>query len=112
MAPLTVNEVLARRDELLGQPVVVRGLLSADGCYVLQHYPKAERRSQRSMHDIGIEAGEGLSLNHEALARWVGKRVCVSGDLNGLSASDSEHFTMLDGPVSGLWITAAHLQRI
>jgi hypothetical protein len=64
------------------------------------------------MQDIGVRPGEGLSLNHDALERWAGKRVCVSGDLCGLSSSDSELFEVLDAPLSGLWIMAVHLQRI
>jgi hypothetical protein len=89
----TVNDTLARLDELSGQPLEVEGVLGSsldDGLggrhYWLLHYPKAERAPEGrslpapSAGGLWLAFGDGsLRPNATALARWEGKRVRIHG---------------------------------
>lgn len=88
---LTVNDVLDRMIDLDGIPVEIQGVLSQESeCYHLVHHPKVDRRSDYIEIDgfsyrasIVLSFGNGsLQPNHQALNRWIGKRVCIHGVLN------------------------------
>lgn len=86
-AVISVNGLIEQLAELDGQPVQVEGVLvlEPEG-YELQHYPKSERLTTRTLFDSEYRASTwiafgdgGLKPNHATLERWIGKRVRVVG---------------------------------
>lgn len=86
----SVNDTLAKLDELSGSAVQVEGILttssigSMDG-YELSHYPSAERQISHNgdpsnQSGLWLEFGTGsIQPDHSVLTKWVGKRVRVHG---------------------------------
>jgi hypothetical protein len=85
---LSVNAALAELATLVGQDVVLEGLLrfEFEGA-ALDHFPKAERRIAQDdgpleASSVWLSVGSGaLQFNEEQLRRWHGKRVTVLGTL-------------------------------
>lgn len=96
----TVNDVLDQAIELNGQPVEVEGILTVqpEG-YHLLHFPKSERRDDRTddgpiyRSSLWLATGSGsLQQNHSVLGRWCGKRVRVHGIVHSSLSQPSQTF--------------------
>lgn len=83
---ISVNEAIDRLASEAGAVVAISGILSFEFENVsLNHYPVSERRDAYGS-SIWLNAGTGsIQFNVQALKRWHGKRVVVTGTIHGPS---------------------------
>lgn len=112
MNAISVNEAIDSRVKRSGQCFEIEGLLNYDfEDTSLNHWPKAERRSDAYTSSIWIDTEGAFSFNEDVMTKWNGKRVVVLGFFESSESSKVDGWENGFGHF-GLWPTRIRARRI